>query len=213
MATKQAEREFANMCGRMNIWCKKWEDVRYCPNSVICEKCGHKQRCGKLIYMTDRDQAVEHESIVDYIIFVGSHVMWVECKGAPGQTRFAFNELTEKQYSFLRDFRYGRKVTAAIFVTLGTQIPDRYAWLIPIQEWDKEIETLEATTKMKSIPYLATNRKADKANMKDLFPKYELQWIQNTGWVISPTHQLAIAIPEVLSLPPLRTKYVRPKGS
>lgn len=180
MATKQAEREFVKMAASLNWWCHKWEDVRYCPN------------CHSPIYMTKRDQAVEGESIVDYLVFMGWLPMWIECKGQPGDTRIAFKDITPKQIDFLVSFN-GRKVLSALFITLGKRIPDRFAWLISIGAWNEAVIKAEANG-AKSFNY--------KKDM-DIFEPYKLVW-ENGQWKVSETHPLVTKYPFILSLPPLR---------
>lgn len=209
---KPAEREFTKFASNLHWWVHKFQDVRYCPNSVVCENCGHRQICGQPIFMTDRDQAIETESIVDYLIFLGDKPFWIECKGKPGQTRFNFNEITDKQNSFLDDFTFGRGVLCALFITLGTKIPDRYAWLISWWTW--RMKVWEAEDKgLKSFNYQISNRKQDKEMDMELFEPYKLIWQTNVGWTMPRDHALVKAYPYVLNLPPLRRnvkyKYTR----
>jgi len=201
MAVKQAERELVTMANSYNWWIHKWSDVRICTNKVKCEECGHEQICKGRIFMTDRDQQDLDETIVDYLAFFQHYPVWIEVKGKPGKTRIPFTDLTEKQNDFLTSF-YGRGVASFVFVTLGTQIPDRYAWLISIQVWNQFVEQAFSEG-MKSFPYKPTSRKADIYSM-EVFQQWTLDWKPNQGWRLPKTHPIRIHLPWVTNCPPLK---------
>ena len=193
MTAKQAETEFARMCARMNIWCHKWQDVRYCPN---CRKPIFQKRTSE----NDERPREQQESIVDYLIFVDNIPIWVECKGKGGETRFAFRDLNQQQRNFL-DSWVKRGTPCYLFITLGDgKAPKgRNAWLIDYAFW-YERERAYVLNGMKSLPWMYAGRKGDYFDFGD-FDSYKLAW--DSGWMISKDHALAYKYPGIFSLPSL----------
>lgn len=186
---KQAEAEFAKLMNGYNVWTKKWQDVRYCPN------------CRKPIFMVKRAQGEEEQAtIVDYLLVISGRVHWVEVKGKGDQHRLSFSDISERQVEFMNSWS-DAKVPCWIFISLGdgTRAPKgRKVWLIPWSVW---LDTWDLChyAGMKSIPWLPTNRKADLYNMTEEFPLYELTW-EGGEWTIPETHPL---YPDVAYLEPL----------
>jgi penicillin-binding protein-related factor A (putative recombinase) len=180
---KIAESDFAEMCARHNIWCHKWQDVRYCPN------------CRKPIFITKRTDNMDsqrpnevQESIVDYLIFTGGIPHWVECKGTNGQTRLRIDDINPKQVNFLNSW-IDRGVRCWLFVTLGDgRAPNsRHAYLI---DWNAWLDTARACQEWDqiSLPWMETGRKGDYYNLYDSFRSYFLDW--DKGWVIPSDHPI-----------------------
>jgi len=193
-ARKQAEADFAKLCKRHNIWAHKWKDVMHCPN------------CRRPIFMTkhtdagDKRSEEEQESIVDYLIFTTRGAAWVECKGVGGHTRLPLKEISQKQRNFLRGFE-ARGVPCWLFITLGDgRAPKgRKAWLIPWETWTFQEEDLFVHYDMKSVPWMATGRKADVFNMSGCFPSYEMEW-NDGGWTIPESHPITYCIADLPEL-------------
>lgn len=181
MARKQAEAEFARMCKRLGIWAHKWMDVRVCP------------RCRLPLFVTNRDDGQEEMgNIVDYLIFIGSQVSWVEVKGMPGHTRLPFSEISDKQRDFLDSFT-SRHIRCFLFISLGDgRAPvGRKSWLV---EWEHYLSTERNAVfcGQKSLNWIENNRTADRYTMQDL-TAWELTWIQG-GWTIPEDHPLYLEI-------------------
>lgn len=200
MSTKVAEADFAKMCARLNIWCHKWSNIRVCPS------CGFKI-FKRLSAEEDMRPEESRETIVDYLIFLGSYPSWVECKGQPGQERLPFKDIDPKQRNFLNSWT-DRKVSSMLFLTLGNGRPapkGRKAWLFPWWHW-LSFEQEWIADGMKSIPWAPTKFKADTYTLSDeVYKDYELVWDYG-GWMIPETHILVMfykATVDILHMPPL----------
>ena len=177
---KQAEVDFTQLCARYNIWRKKWQDVRNCP------------WCRKPIFITKRQDGFEEApaSIVDYLCIIEGRVHWVECKGKGDHNRLPLNEISFEQNMFMNTWS-GNNVPCWLYVTLGDgrRAPvGRKAWLIEWDFWYRFQYSVEQAG-MKSIPWIATGRKADIYNMTDGCDGYELRWVEG-GWQIPVTHPI-----------------------
>ena len=172
-----AEREFANMCGRMNIWCHKWSHMRKCP---VCHSNLFVSK-----QSSDQDEE-ETQTIVDYLTFIGSEPLWVECKGTNKSSRINIrDEPSLKQRGFL-DSWLEKGVNAALFLLLGEGRPPngRGAYLIPWDWWQEVVYPL-VDDGMFSLPWLKTNRKNDRDLFIDgMFYNCALTWVKGVGWLI-----------------------------
>lgn len=182
---KEAEREFKTLCNRHNIWAHKWTDVRFCPN------------CRKPIFQSRED--VEGESIIDYLCFVKSTPVWVECKGKPGHNLLPHNEISEKQRDFLSSWT-DRSVWTFLFVTLGKgRAPTgRFAWLIP---WRYYLEKEEINAYYRKS--WTVEESMNEPGMRQVFWQYQLAW-DGGGWEIPQSSSIVNIFPSILSLPPLK---------
>lgn len=184
MTRKLAEKEFAQLCARNNIWAHKFGDVRKCAN------------CGQLVFPKRTSEADEkyQESIVDYLIFVGNEPGWVECKGRLGLTAFPFAEVNQRQRSFMSSWER-RGVKCFIFLSFGPGgYPNRGAWLMPWWAYLLLEQDLMENDLRVSVPY--TFFQELKRN------PWELEW-KAGGWSIPRNHQLLTIFPKILELPSL----------
>lgn len=187
---KESESEFARMCAKLNIWCKKWQDVRYCPN------------CRKPIFMTRRTDVhdtEQTESIVDYLIFMGAVPMWVECKGKPGHARFPLGEITVKQAQFQLSW-IERGVKTSLFVSFGPgRAPaGRGAWWIDWIAWRSAAKLL-LQHNQKSLPWNPEMLLPREVLSMDSFSAWQLTW-QDGGWTVPhghPYYQLVAELPSL----------------
>jgi penicillin-binding protein-related factor A (putative recombinase) len=169
MAAKIAEMEFKQLANRLGWWSHKWQDVRYCPN------------CHQPIFVTRRMQgeAEQRSSIVDYLVFIGSTPMWVECKGGHVD-RIAFNELEDHQKRFLADWEK-RGVEAWLFFLIGknrinAKMKPRKAYFFPYYIWE-QIEH-----------QISDNRKSLNYDLMQIYlGEYELVF-ESGSWLIPTTH-------------------------
>jgi penicillin-binding protein-related factor A (putative recombinase) len=160
------------MCSLLNIWAKKWQDVRYCPY------------CKRPIFITNRTEGQnnipeeEKESIIDYLIFTGYLPHWVECKGRPGQMRLPYKEISQKQRNFLNSWTE-RGVSCWLFILLGKgRAPTgKFAWLIPWGVFSYDEDNIHADDKSLSIDDMHTD-----------YGKYELVWVPKTGFTVPLGH-------------------------
>ena len=175
MTRKLSEQEFASLCAKLNIWCHKWRDVMTCPI------------CHQPIFATNRTDSSEQTSIVDYIIFIGSMPMWVECKGTNGHNRLPFNEFEVKQVNFLKSWQE-RDVATSIFVTLGPgRAPNgRKAWWM---DWAafRSAAKLCLQENQKSLAWSEEDRLDREIMSMDQFGIWELVW-ESGGWTIPEAH-------------------------
>lgn len=130
MKRKRDESEFKKMMTSLGIWAHKWTDVRRCP------------RCGAPIHVTQRmeeNDEEEKQSIVDYLIFVGTIPAWVECKQT-GTNSFSLNLIQPHQIEFMDDWtRKGLQNWLFLLIGSGRAPKRRWAYLIPWQEWRDKI--------------------------------------------------------------------------
>lgn len=178
MDRKEAEKQFAQLCKRHNIWAHKWADVRICAN------------CGKPVFVTTHG---EIESIVDYLVYTNRYI-WTECKGlSDNYPTFPFADITDRQRAFL-DSWTRRGEPAYLFLLMGKgKIPDRFAWWVNWLTWRKWEEHIKATEDRVSVT-------VDMMLGSFSMSHWQMEW-RNGGWEVGPNH---ILYPDVLSLPPLR---------
>lgn len=186
MGSKHAEKEFASLCSKYNIWAHKWRDVQYCPH------------CRKPIFMTkhvhedDGRPPEEQESIVDYLAFFGAIPVWVECKGKTKTTSWPFADMGVRQRNFLKSW-VDRNVEATVYLSFGPgRAPNgRGAWWIPYPDFS--VICNKILKERLSISYQMA---------VDELSYYALVW-DNGEWKFPETHALNLRYPGLLELPPL----------
>jgi len=181
MGNKVAEKEWASICSTYHIWCHKWSDSFWCPN---CQKVVFPNR-----YNQDDNEKLE--TIVDYLVFVNSQPIWIECKGKHNSTSWPFSDITSKQLDFLSSWRE-RNVLAAVFLSFGPgKIPDRGAWLIPYEDFRSMMDDR-----------LKTDKKSFSWTYMQDFMYYRMIWDKG-GWSIPEDCWFTWIFPNVLRLPKL----------
>lgn len=205
MQPKQSEADFAALMGRQRVWCHKFRDVMYCPN------------CHRPVFMTNHSQAQDKESqqsIVDYLIYVGIHGTWVECKQA--EKAFEFRDLVKRQREFLSSWNDRQLVTWFFLLMTSGPIPghreEKQAYLIPWATWLKiEDEFRTGTDKIKgrlSLPFFSPSLQLTFSDMRDQhgLSSYALAWTPTVGWTIPASHAWNTIYPYAYDLPELFKK-------
>lgn len=163
-----AEREFAALMGRLNIWCHKWADRRIC------------EYCGRLLYKVD--------SNVDYtIILPSARATLVEVKQADESWNSADEEsgIRPNQRRLLTEWQEKYRISTWLYLALGSgRAPHgRSSYLVPWTSWC-ELEAQLLNGRIKSI-----SKEGGKfVPAADWWlAEWRLEWNRG-GWIIPPAH-------------------------
>jgi hypothetical protein len=168
-------------------------------DTVVCTNCYHP------VHPKNKGWPDYHGEI---LLNTGLYMpVKVECKA--GEERFNFNQITDEQIEFLKEY----KGISFLWLQLGMKMVAtsdflaRRVWMIPVQTYFEKVEYIREKHNVQYIPL--SHEVALQFNMRfkeqadtalQLFAQYEMEWIGGKGnqfWRPNPLHPIWDYNPEV----------------